>query len=98
MWMYNVQLEEILNVYHTLNSSTMARFKLLDITYSSQLQGDGHHNNYRWSKEIVPIMANIMIDISNSNDYVHWCLLGPIDMWNDMLVETLRLLKLEEDM
>jgi hypothetical protein len=43
-------------------------------------------------------MANIMIDISNSNDYVHWCLPGSIDMWNNMLVETLRLLKLEDDM
>jgi hypothetical protein len=37
MWMYNVQLEEKLNVYKTLNSSTMVRFKLLDITYSFQL-------------------------------------------------------------
>lgn len=43
-------------------------------------------------------MPNITIDIINSNDYVHWYLLGPIDMWNDMLVETLRLLKLEDDM
>jgi hypothetical protein len=43
-------------------------------------------------------MANIMIDSSNSNEYVHWCLPRPIDMWNDMFVETLRLLKLENDM
>jgi hypothetical protein len=43
-------------------------------------------------------MANIMIDIIDSNDYVDWSLPGPIDMCNDMLVETLRLLKLEDDM
>lgn len=43
-------------------------------------------------------MANIMIDIITSNDYVHWCLPRPIDMWDDMLEETLRLLKLEDDM
>jgi hypothetical protein len=51
MWMYNVQLEENLNVYKTLNSSIMAWFKLLDITYSFQLWGDGHPNSYQWSKK-----------------------------------------------
>jgi hypothetical protein len=98
MWMYNVQLEEILNVYKTYNSFTMVDFKLFDITCSFQLQSGGHPNNYQWSKEIVPIMANITIDINNSNDYVHWCLPRPIDMWNDMHVKTLRLLKLEDHM
>ncbi|KAH8942766.1 hypothetical protein BDL97_13G011600 [Sphagnum fallax] len=97
IWMYNVQLEEFLNVYKTLDSPRMVRLKFLDITYSSQLRGDGHPNNYRYSKEVNTMFMND-VNFDRSNDCVHWCLPGPIDMWNDILVETLRLIKLEGEM
>jgi hypothetical protein len=97
LWVYNVQLEEFLNVYKTLDSPTMVRLKFLDITYSFQLQGDGHPNNYRYSKELNAMFSNNN-NFDRSNDCVHWCLPGPIDMWNDIFVETLRLIKLEDEM
>ncbi|MQM11404.1 hypothetical protein Taro_044311, partial [Colocasia esculenta] len=56
------------------------RFKLLDTTQAMVMRPDGHPSRYgHWPQ------ANEAM----YNDCVHWCLPGPIDMWNDMLLQML---------
>ncbi|CAM6022033.1 unnamed protein product [Sphagnum balticum] len=61
-----------------------SRLKLVDITNLAQIRADGHPNAYRmyqpFAKENVGRIQN---------DCLHWCLPGPIDVWNDVLMESL---------
>jgi len=88
--MYTLQIEEFQNVSKEISSTeAAARLKFLDITNLAQFRVDGHPNAYRmyqpFAKEHVgPIQ----------HDCLHWCLPGPIDVWNDMLVEYLNRLQL----
>ena len=57
------------------------RYRLLDATHAMLLRPDGHPSRYgHWPHE----------NVTMSNDCVHWCLPGPIDMWNDFLLEMLK--------
>lgn len=58
------------------------RLKMLDITNIAQIRGDGHPNGFRVSLD--------KQENSSQKDCLHWCLPGPIDTWNDLLVESLR--------
>jgi hypothetical protein len=54
------------------------RYRLLDTTQTMLLRPDGHPSRYgHWPHENVTLY----------NDCVHWCLPGPIDIWNDFLLE-----------
>ncbi|XP_010257818.1 PREDICTED: protein trichome birefringence-like 19 [Nelumbo nucifera] len=58
------------------------RFRLLDATQAMLLRPDGHPSRYgHWAHENVTLY----------NDCVHWCLPGPIDTWNDFLLEMLKM-------
>ncbi|XP_065879206.1 xyloglucan O-acetyltransferase 4 [Euphorbia lathyris] len=55
------------------------KFEALDVTRAMLMRPDGHPGAYwgnKWMK--------------GYNDCVHWCLPGPIDLWNDMLLALLR--------
>lgn len=53
------------------------KFRLLDISEAMVMRPDGHPNHYgHWPHENVAIA-----------DCVHWCLPGPIDTWNDFLLQ-----------
>ncbi|RAL54196.1 hypothetical protein DM860_004667 [Cuscuta australis] len=52
--------------------------KLFDTTYLSLLRPDGHPGIYRHSHPLAV-----------QNDCLHWCLPGPIDSWNDLMMEML---------
>ncbi|XP_073010102.1 xyloglucan O-acetyltransferase 3-like isoform X2 [Typha latifolia] len=70
-----IQLEEIKRVKEENGSK---KFELLDVTKAMMLRVDGHPGaNYdkRW--------------VRNANDCLHWCLPGPVDMWNDLLLQLL---------
>ncbi|XP_040381292.1 protein trichome birefringence-like 19 [Oryza brachyantha] len=57
-----------------------ARLLLLDTTAAMWLRPDGHPSRYgHWAHENVTLY----------NDCVHWCLPGPIDVWNEMLLQLL---------
>jgi hypothetical protein len=57
------------------------RYRLLDTTQATLLRPDGHPSRYgHWPHENVTLY----------NDCVHWCLPGPIDTWNDFLLEMLK--------
>ncbi|KAL0329979.1 UNVERIFIED_CONTAM: protein trichome birefringence-like 23 [Sesamum radiatum] len=56
--------------------------KLLDVTRLSLLRPDGHPGPYRFFQPFAKDKNATMI-----NDCLHWCLPGPIDTWNDLLME-----------
>lgn len=57
------------------------KFRLLDTTEAMVLRPDGHPNHYGH-----PPDANVTIA-----DCVHWCLPGPIDTWNEFLLQMLKM-------
>ncbi|AQK83418.1 protein ALTERED XYLOGLUCAN 4-like [Zea mays] len=70
-----VQSQEVARVRETSGST---KFELLDVTKAMMLRADGHpgwHYDKRW--------------VRNASDCLHWCLPGPVDTWNDMLLRRL---------
>ncbi|KAL1313256.1 hypothetical protein HN51_039834 [Arachis hypogaea] len=61
-----------------------ARLKLLDTTRLALLRPDGHPGPYR---QFHPFANDMNAKIQN--DCLHWCLPGPIDSWNDILLQML---------
>ncbi|CAL0313335.1 unnamed protein product [Lupinus luteus] len=57
--------------------------KLVDLALLSLLRPDGHPGPYR---EFHPF-ENKDKNAKVQNDCLHWCLPGPIDSWNDILME-----------
>ncbi|KAK2966490.1 hypothetical protein RJ640_019019 [Escallonia rubra] len=57
-------------------------FKLLDVTQLSLLRPDGHPGPYRYFHPFAKEMKEKIV-----NDCLHWCLPGPIDSWNDLLMQ-----------
>ncbi|TVU11668.1 hypothetical protein EJB05_45268, partial [Eragrostis curvula] len=59
-----------------------ARLLMMDTTPATLLRPDGHPSRYgHWPDDKVELY----------NDCVHWCLPGPIDAWNEMLLQVLLL-------
>lgn len=55
------------------------KFGMLDITRAMLMRGDGHPGEF-WGNKWM----------EGYNDCVHWCLPGPVDVWNDFLIAILR--------
>ena len=60
------------------------KFRLLDTTEAMVVRPDGHPSYY----------AKRVDENVTRSDCVHWCLPGPIDTWNELL---LQMLKMEGD-
>ncbi|URE17330.1 hypothetical protein MUK42_12596 [Musa troglodytarum] len=69
---YEQQLEE----FRQAEREQGVRMRLLDTTQAMLLRPDGHPSRYGHS---------IHESVAMYNDCVHWCLPGPIDMWNQLL-------------
>ncbi|XP_028080742.1 protein trichome birefringence-like 19 [Camellia sinensis] len=57
------------------------KFRLLDVTEAMSMRPDGHPNHY-WH----PPVGNKR----QFYDCLHWCLPGPIDTWNELLLQQLK--------
>lgn len=78
--LYMAQLGEF-KVAQKLGRQKGQRFRLIDLTQTILMRPDGHPSSYgHWPNEKVTLY----------NDCVHWCLPGPIDTWNDFLLEMIR--------
>ncbi|GAV72582.1 PC-Esterase domain-containing protein/PMR5N domain-containing protein [Cephalotus follicularis] len=75
--MRNVQVEEVERVRKRGNWSGK-RFGVLDVTRAMLMRPDGHPGAFSGNKWM-----------RGYNDCVHWCLPGPIDVWNDFLIAVL---------
>ncbi|KAH7297896.1 hypothetical protein KP509_25G017400 [Ceratopteris richardii] len=76
--MSKVQNQEFKRAVEHIHSHAIGpkRLRLLNITYSSFLRPDGHPNSFR-----------IMTPHEPRSDCLHWCLPGPIDTWNEILMQ-----------
>lgn len=77
---YSSQMEEFMGAKAEAEKRGL-KFRVLDTTKATLLRPDGHPSTYgHWPHENVTLY----------NDCVHWCLPGPIDIWNDLLLEMLK--------
>ncbi|KAF9625787.1 hypothetical protein IFM89_027119 [Coptis chinensis] len=82
--LYMTQLEEFKGAERE-GVQTGKQFRLLDTTEATLMRPDGHPSKYgHWPEENATLY----------NDCVHWCLPGPIDTWNDFLLEMLKMEKM----
>ncbi|PHT40895.1 Protein trichome birefringence-like 25 [Capsicum baccatum] len=77
--MRKVELEEFERA-----SEFGSNMKLFDTTLLSLLRPDGHPGVYR---QYQPFAAENKNKVQN--DCLHWCLPGPIDSWNDIMMQML---------
>nr|XP_048320477.1 protein trichome birefringence-like 24 [Ziziphus jujuba var. spinosa] len=88
-----IQLKEINRILHDIEleefgeaeekaSKNGVNLKLLDFTPLLLLRPDGHPGPYR---EYYPFSHDKNAKVQN--DCLHWCLPGPIDTWNDVIME-----------
>ncbi|PIN16779.1 hypothetical protein CDL12_10565 [Handroanthus impetiginosus] len=63
-------------------SENRVNLKLFDVNPLSLLRPDGHPGPYRFFQPFAKDKNAKVI-----NDCLHWCLPGPIDSWNDLLME-----------
>ncbi|CAA0327382.1 unnamed protein product [Arabidopsis thaliana] len=61
------------------------RLEVLDVTAMSVLRPDGHPGPYMYAD---PFKNGLPERIPN--DCLHWCLPGPVDTWNEIMIEMLR--------
>ncbi|CAH8351097.1 unnamed protein product [Eruca vesicaria subsp. sativa] len=80
----DVMREVELDVFQNFREGSI-KFRLLDTTGMSLLRPDGHPGPYRHPHPF----AGVKHRSSVQNDCLHWCLPGPIDSWNDVMVETI---------
>ncbi|KAJ6811183.1 protein trichome birefringence-like 23 [Iris pallida] len=78
--MYKVELDEFERARN--GSEDSRHLKLLDTFPLSLLRPDGHSGPYR---QFHPFENKKNAKVQN--DCLHWCLPGPIDYWNDLLIQ-----------
>ncbi|XP_071694724.1 protein trichome birefringence-like 19 [Rutidosis leptorrhynchoides] len=78
--MYNTQLQEY-KIGEVGGRKNEIKFSLMDVTQIMQMRPDGHPSKYGHGP---------YKNASWPSDCVHWCLPGPIDVWNDFLVELIK--------
>ncbi|TXG62996.1 hypothetical protein EZV62_009990 [Acer yangbiense] len=79
--MRDIELEEFEKAAATA-AKNGAVLKLLDTTRLSLLRPDGHPGPYR---QFQPFAKDKNAKVQT--DCLHWCLPGPIDSWNDLVME-----------
>ncbi|XP_002984022.2 protein trichome birefringence-like 25 [Selaginella moellendorffii] len=79
--MRRIQVEEFDRA--AAKNPSRSKLKLVDVSYSAYLRPDGHPGVFRSSRTLTPDGSAVQ------SDCLHWCLPGPIDMWNEILLKTL---------
>ncbi|KAJ0987282.1 hypothetical protein J5N97_005638 [Dioscorea zingiberensis] len=82
--MYRNQVEEF-EVAKKEGRKRGLEFMLMDMTGAMLQRPDGHPSGY-WSSSNKESSGRK----ERHNDCVHWCLPGPVDLWNDLLFHMLR--------
>ncbi|KAL0373782.1 UNVERIFIED_CONTAM: protein trichome birefringence-like 25 [Sesamum radiatum] len=83
--MRRAELEEFQRAAAEIGSTNTMSLELFDATLLSLLRPDGHPGVYRQFHPNDRIDKHAKIQ----NDCLHWCLPGPIDSWNDLMLEML---------
>ncbi|OEL28198.1 Protein ALTERED XYLOGLUCAN 4-like [Dichanthelium oligosanthes] len=75
----NAQLEEVNRSQKQISHKGQMGIEILDVTKAMSMRPDAHpgiHLNNEWMRSY--------------SDCCHWCLPGPIDMWNELLLSVLK--------
>ncbi|CAM8911001.1 unnamed protein product [Rhodiola kirilowii] len=86
--MIKVELEEHERAYNIALRNGI-ELKLLDNSKASLLRPDGHPGPYRFFQPYANGGGSGNGDGRLINDCLHWCLPGPIDYWNDLIMYAL---------
>ncbi|KAL6982004.1 protein trichome birefringence-like [Sarracenia purpurea var. burkii] len=81
--MRNVEFEEFEKAVE-IGLGKGVTLKLLDTTHLSLLRPDGHPGVYRQFQPLAEVKNG-----KAQNDCLHWCLPGPIDSWNELIMNML---------
>ncbi|QHO55469.1 hypothetical protein HN51_010382 [Arachis hypogaea] len=71
------------------NATNASRLKLMDITEVFQYRHDGHPGPYR-STDPNKITKRGPDGRPPPQDCLHWCMPGPVDTWNELVMEIIR--------
>lgn len=80
--MRKIELEEFAKAAASDKSSVL---RLFDATHLSLMRPDGHPGPYRRPHPFAGNDKNKKVQL----DCLHWCLPGPIDAWNDLMMDML---------
>ncbi|XP_014492529.2 protein ALTERED XYLOGLUCAN 4-like [Vigna radiata var. radiata] len=80
-----IEMEEVENAKVKAKEFRGFSFETLDVTKLSWLRPDGHPGAYM---NHFPLGNGVSGRVQN--DCVHWCLPGPIDSWNEILLEMIK--------
>ncbi|XP_010453739.2 PREDICTED: protein trichome birefringence-like 21 [Camelina sativa] len=78
---HDIQLEEFRAAKEEGRKKKGFRLKLMDMTKAMLLRPDGHPGRYGHLQNA---------GVTLRNDCIHWCLPGPIDTWNDILLQMMK--------
>ncbi|KGN51829.1 protein ALTERED XYLOGLUCAN 4 [Cucumis sativus] len=77
-----IEMEEVEEAKSRAKQNGGLRIEALDVTKISMLRPDGHPGPY-----MNPFPFANGVGDRIQNDCVHWCLPGPVDTWNEILLE-----------
>ncbi|KAL0343966.1 UNVERIFIED_CONTAM: protein ALTERED XYLOGLUCAN 4-like [Sesamum angustifolium] len=78
-WDYRkIQIEEV-ETARNAGEESGNKFEILDVTEMMSMRMDGHPGLY-WGNQWM----------KGYSDCIHWCLPGPIDVWNELLLELIK--------
>ncbi|XP_044492271.1 protein ALTERED XYLOGLUCAN 4-like [Mangifera indica] len=80
----NIEVEQVEKAKENAKQKGL-RLEVLDVTRLSLMRPDGHPGPYMYPN---PFANGIQEHVQN--DCVHWCLPGPIDTWNQIMLEVIR--------
>lgn len=73
----------------TKKKTNRSKLRLMDITQASGYRSDGHPGPYT-SLDPYKITERGLDGRPPRQDCLHWCMPGPIDTWNELMLEVLR--------
>ena len=85
-----IEVEEVELAKGNNEHSLGLRVEALDVTKLSLMRPDGPPGPYMHPFPFANIGANNNSNERVQNDCVHWCLPGPIDTWNEILLEVMK--------
>ncbi|KAF5741049.1 protein ALTERED XYLOGLUCAN 4 [Tripterygium wilfordii] len=83
--MRNIEVQEVEAAKANAKKYGRLRLEALDITKLSLMRPDGHPGPYMHP---FPFANGVSDHVQN--DCVHWCLPGPVDTWNEILLEVMK--------
>ncbi|GLT50171.1 hypothetical protein SLA2020_236770 [Shorea laevis] len=83
--MRSIEVEEVEAAKGIAKQFQGLRVEVLDVTKLSLMRPDGHPGPYMYP---FPFANGVQERVQN--DCVHWCLPGPVDTWNQILLEIIR--------